>query len=116
MAEEKLTITPDRKKTRCVTGIDGLDTILNGGIPRGNAVLVTGSCGTGKTTMSLEFLVHGALDDENCLFISVTESSIKMLNNVVPYDFFEDSLIDEGKLMFVDMPDIYEELGILNKS
>lgn len=116
MADEELTITPDRKRKRCVTGIDGLDTILNGGIPRGNAVLITGSCGTGKTTLSLEFLVHGALDDENCLFISVTESSIKMLNNVVPYDFFEDSLIDDGKLMFVDMPDIYEDLGILNKS
>lgn len=116
MAEEELTITPNRERERCLTGIEGLDTILNGGVPRGNSVLVTGSCGTGKTTLSLEFLVHGALNDENCLFISVTESSIKMLNNVVPYDFFDEDLINEGKLSFIDMPDIYEDLGILQRS
>ncbi len=116
MAEERFSITPEKKRERCVTGIDGLDTILNGGIPRGNSVLITGSCGTGKTTMSLEFLVHGALAGEKCLFVSVTESSLKMLNNVVPYDFFEERLIDEGLLSFVDMPDIYEEMDILHKS
>jgi len=115
-AKEDITIIPDEKREKCVTGIEGLDTILNGGIPRGNSVLVTGSCGTGKTTMSLEFLVHGARKDENCLFISVTEASEKMLNNVVPYDFFDPSLIDEGKLNFVDTPDIYEELGLIDKS
>lgn len=116
MDEEELSITPNRERDRCVTGIDGLDTILNGGIPRGNSVLITGSCGTGKTTLSLEYLVHGALEEENCLFISVTESSEKMLNNVVPYDFFDESLIEDGYLSFVDMPDIYEELGLLEKS
>ncbi len=116
MKEKGLSVTPNREREKCVTGIEGLDTILNGGIPRGNSVLVTGSCGTGKTTMSLEFLVHGALQGENCLFISVTESSEKMLHNVVPYDFFDESLIKEGNLIFVDMPDIYEELELLEKS
>ena len=116
MEKKDLSIRPDKKREKCVTGIEGLDTILNGGIPRGNSVLVTGSCGTGKTTLSLEFLVHGALEGENCLFISVTEASEKMLNNVVPYDFFDESLIEEGKLTFVDMPDIYEELELLEKS
>ncbi len=116
MEKEKLAIIPDKERERCVTGIDGLDTILNGGIPRSNSVLITGSCGTGKTTMSLEFLVHGALASENCLFISVTESSSKMLNNIVPYDFFDETLIEEGRLNFVDMPEVYEELNLVQKS
>ncbi|MFP4052073.1 MAG: RAD55 family ATPase [Thermoplasmata archaeon] len=116
MPDKKLRIIPNNKRERCVTGIQGLDTILNGGIPRGNSVLITGSCGTGKTTLSLEFLVHGALDDENCLFISVTESSKKMLNNIVPYDFFDESLIEKGRLNFIDMPDVYDDLGLLEKS
>ena len=71
------------ERDRCPTGIDGLDNILNGGIPRGNTILFTGSCGTGKTTLSLEFLVHGALAGENSLFVSVTESSEKLTQNVI---------------------------------
>ncbi|MCK4266279.1 MAG: circadian clock protein KaiC, partial [Thermoplasmata archaeon] len=101
---------PDRE--RCVTGIEGLDNILNGGIPRGNTILFTGSCGTGKTTLSLEFLVHGAIAGENCLFVSVTEASEKLLNNVIPYDFFDESLIKKGKLVFIDMPVIYKQMGM----
>lgn len=99
-------------RDRCPTGIEGLDNILNGGIPRGNNVLFTGSCGTGKTTLSLEFLVHGSIAGENCLFISVTEAAEKLLKNVIPYDFFDETLIKKGKLVFVDMPIIYKRLGL----
>lgn len=97
---------------RCVTGVEGLDNILNGGIPRGNTVLVTGSVGTGKTSLCLEFLVHGALYGENSLYISVTESTDKLLKNIIPYDFFEDRLVKEGRLHFLDLPVIYDRLGL----
>jgi circadian clock protein KaiC len=105
-------ITGARKRDRCETGIDALDNIVDGGIPRGNTVLVTGSVGTGKTTLSMEFLVHGALEGENCLFISVTESCEKLMTNIIPYEFFDDKLIREGKLVFLDMPVIYSQLGL----
>ncbi|HEX5411137.1 MAG TPA: ATPase domain-containing protein [Terriglobia bacterium] len=42
------------------TGIAGLDDILNGGIPRGNVILLEGGIGTGKTTMGVEFIYRGA--------------------------------------------------------
>ncbi|MGH9390986.1 MAG: RAD55 family ATPase [Vicinamibacteria bacterium] len=102
----------DAGVARCVSGIDGLDNILNGGVPRGNTVLVTGSVGTGKTSMCMEFLVHGALAGETSLFITVTESTDKLLANVIPYDFFKESLITEGRLHFIDIPVIYERLGL----
>ena len=88
---------PEERVDRCMTGIEGLDNILNGGVPRGNTILVTGAVGTGKTSMCLEFLVHGALFGETGLFISVTESSEKLLKNIIPYDFFEDRLVTEGR-------------------
>lgn len=102
------------KNDRCITGIEGLDNILNGGIPRGNTVLVTGSCGTGKTTLSLEFLVHGALMGERSLYISVTEATKKLLKNMIPYEFFSEKLIHDKMLLFIDLPDLYEKLN-LNK-
>lgn len=99
-------------RDRCVTGIDGLDTILYGGIPRDNTVLLTGSCGTGKTSLALEYLIHGAVAGENSLFISVTENSEKLLTNVIPYKFFDREMIKSGRLVFVDMPAMYERLGM----
>jgi circadian clock protein KaiC len=42
------------------TGVTGLDTILMGGIPRGNLVLVEGGIGAGKTTLGVEFVYRGA--------------------------------------------------------
>ena len=42
------------------TGVSGLDTILLGGIPRGNIVLLEGAIGTGKTTLGVEFVYRGA--------------------------------------------------------
>lgn len=42
------------------TGIAGFDDILNGGIPRGNIILIEGPIGAGKTTMGVEFIYRGA--------------------------------------------------------
>ncbi len=108
--------TKDREavseRERCVTGIEGIDHILNGGIPRGNTVLVSGSAGTGKTSICIEFLVRGALYGENSLYLSVTEPTDKLLKNVIPFDFFEEKLVRQGKLQFLDLPKIYEKLGM----
>ena len=97
---------------RCITGIDGLDRILNGGIPRGNTVLITGSCGTGKTSLSFEFLLHGAMNNENGLFISVTENWKKLVKNVIPYSFFDNSLVESKKMILIDLSSIYQKLGL----
>ena len=42
------------------TGIAGLDSILGGGIPRGNIILLEGGVGSGKTTLGIEAVYHGA--------------------------------------------------------
>ncbi|MGD0250890.1 MAG: ATPase domain-containing protein [Thermoplasmata archaeon] len=105
-------MAPATTLERCATGIDGLDNILGGGIPRGNMVLVAGSVGTGKTTLCLEFLVRGAERGERSLFISVTESSTKLIQNLSTFEFFRTDLIEQGSLVFVDLPSLYERLGL----
>jgi len=60
-------------------GVQGLDKALNGGIPKGNLVLISGGAGTGKTTFCLQFLVNGALlFGEKGLYIT-TEQSVSEL-------------------------------------
>jgi KaiC/GvpD/RAD55 family RecA-like ATPase len=38
------------------TGVEGLDELLGGGLPKGHVVTVLGGFGTGKTTLSLQFI------------------------------------------------------------
>ena len=99
-------------RDRCVTGIQGLDDILGGGLPRGNMILISGTVGTGKTTLCLEFLVRGAEQGERSLFLSVTEASNKLIQNLSTFEFFRPDLVAEGKLVFVDIPVVYEKLGL----
>ena len=50
-------------KKRTKTGIVGLDEMLAGGLMEGSAVLVKGAPGTGKTILGLQFLCHGAIQE-----------------------------------------------------
>src|SRR5437867_12007423 len=102
----------DGERERCVTGIDAIDHILNGGIPRGNTVLISGSVGTGKTSICIEFLIRGAINGENSLYLSVTEPTTKLFQNVIPFDFFADRLARQGRLQFLTLPTRYEKLGM----
>lgn len=96
---------------RCQTGIDGLDSILSGGIPRGNTTLVTGTCGTGKTSLSLEFIIHGAEEGDVGLFIAATETPEKLRGSMIPYDFLKPKMLEE-KIEFMHLEDIYEAAGV----
>jgi len=59
---------------RVSTGIKGLDEMLNGGLLPGSTVLVRGAPGTGKTSLALQFLLHGAMkQNEPGLLISFEE-------------------------------------------
>ena len=103
---------PEEQSERCLTGIDALDNLLNGGIPLGNTVLLCGSRGTGKTSLSLEFLIHGALGNEGGLFITASETADDLLGSMIPYDFFSTDILKKGKLVFVDLASIYETMGL----
>ncbi|MBI2874580.1 MAG: hypothetical protein HYY09_05795 [Firmicutes bacterium] len=63
-------------------GIDGLDEILKGGIPRGNAILVTGNPGTGKTTLCVQFIYAGAVKfKEPGIMVTFEESPARLIRD-----------------------------------
>jgi circadian clock protein KaiC len=61
------------KEIRVATGVPGLDEMLSGGFVPGTAVLLRGAPGCGKTSLSLQYLIHGALNNEPGLLISFEE-------------------------------------------
>lgn len=85
-------------KARCATGIEGLDSILGGGFPRGSLVLVTGVPGVGKTSLALEFALRGAIMGEKGLVLTTVERPQKMVASVPEFDFYDQELIDNGTL------------------
>jgi len=91
------------KLQRSPTGIDGLDVMIGGGLPKGRVVLISGGPGTGKTTMSLQFLVNGCSKfGENGIFISLDEPLKKLLQETSEFGWDLKSLIDANKLAFIE--------------
>lgn len=60
-------------KERLATGVPGLDEMLSGGFLPGTSVLVRGAPGCGKTSLGLQYLVHGARNRQPGLLISFEE-------------------------------------------
>ncbi|MBI0584784.1 MAG: AAA family ATPase [Methanomassiliicoccus sp.] len=96
------------QKERCVTGIEGLDSILGGGLPRGSLVLVTGVPGVGKTSLALEFAIRGAGMGEKSVVLTTVERPDKLMASVPEFDFFHQGLIDSGMLQFKEVVEFLE--------
>ena len=60
---------------RVSTGVAGLDDILGGGLTADRLYLLEGTPGTGKTTLSLQFLLAGAAQGERGLYVTLSETA-----------------------------------------
>jgi KaiC/GvpD/RAD55 family RecA-like ATPase len=60
-------------RDRAKVGIEGLDEMLEGGLLTGRPYVVSGTTGTGKTTLSMHFLREGAMNGERVLYVAVDE-------------------------------------------
>jgi circadian clock protein KaiC len=67
--------SPVPAQSRVSTGVAGLDHILGGGLTADRLYLVEGTPGTGKTTLSLQFLLAGIEAGESGLYITLSETS-----------------------------------------
>ena len=65
--------------SRISTGVEGLDVILGGGLPRNHIYLLEGNPGTGKTTIALQFLLEGRRLGETGLYITLSETKAELV-------------------------------------
>jgi KaiC/GvpD/RAD55 family RecA-like ATPase len=97
------------------TGIDGLDKMLNGGLPFNRCVLICGGPGSGKTILGMQFLYHGAVRcNEPGLYISLDESKNQLKEEMSIFGWDIEKLEKDGKLAIVDASPIRLIPGKIN--
>jgi circadian clock protein KaiC len=85
---------------KCPTGIQGLDEITGGGLPRGRPTLVCGGAGCGKTLLAAEFLVRGAVQfGEPGVFMAFEETEAELKANVASLGFDLAGLVRRKKIV-----------------
>src|SRR6478736_1983159 len=67
------------KDPRCSSGVEGLDDILSGGLPRDCFYLIQGDPGSGKTTLALQSLLEGLQRGEAAFYVTLSETRDELL-------------------------------------
>ena len=87
---------------RCRSGIEGLDEIIDGGIPEGNLVVLSGDPGSGKTVFCWQFIYSGATQfNQNGVYISLEEPEKTIVEGAREFGFDFQKLINSGKLKII---------------
>lgn len=93
---------PDTAATRgeqTRSGLDELDLLLRGGIPRGSPMLVSGEAGSGKSTLAMQYLYHGAADfGEKGIYFTYEETPEQIRQNAENFGWDFRGLEKQGLL------------------
>lgn len=84
---------------RVPTGIPGLDDLIQKGIPKGSAVLVSGGSGTGKTILAMQYLYQGAVQfNEPGLYITLETNLKNIVWNMESFNWDIKKLQDKNMM------------------
>ena len=82
------------------TGIQGLDEITNGGLPKGRPTLICGGAGSGKTLLAASFLLNGVVEfNEPGILMTFEETSEELASDLASLGYDLGKLVDAGKLI-----------------
>ena len=84
---------------RATTGVEGLDAMLSGGLPRASATVIQGGTGTGKTLLGLQFLLDGARKGEPGVLFTLEETPDQLRTVADSYGWDLRPLEESGLLL-----------------
>lgn len=88
---------------RIPSGIDGLDQLIEGGLPKERTFLVSGATGSGKTIFSMQYLYNGAMKyNEPGIYVTLDERPELIREDMSKFGWDIKRLEDEKKLVILD--------------
>lgn len=87
-------------------GNDVLDSMTEGGLPPGEATLVMGPSGAGKTVLSSEWISAGLTAGERCVYVSFEESADQLRQKADTFGWDWGGAVDRGDLIILHVPPI----------
>jgi KaiC/GvpD/RAD55 family RecA-like ATPase len=98
---------------RVSTGVDGLDSKMQGGFFKGSANLVAGKTGTGKTVFAVSFLYNGALHGEHGVYVTTEQRDRDVKDDLkAMFGWDIDGLEKKGMLKFISIKPALPTRGI----
>ena len=91
---------------RISTGLEKLDSKLQGGYPEGKGILITGNTGSGKTILGLHLLYQACKNGKNCMFIATEETPEDILLQAESLGLNLRQFYEDGNLVILR---VYEE-------
>jgi len=90
---------------RIKTGIEGLDVLIEGGLPKNSITLVSGPPGGGKSIFCFQFLYEGVKNGEKCLFLTLDKKVENILIQARELGFDFQSAIEKkiAKFLFLNI-------------
>lgn len=103
----------EQKLERKGIGIKEIDSMIEGGLPDGGVVGLSGPPGVGKSILSLHFLLEGAKKGQKCVYINLEEPRRNINNMLKQFDFADEFLkLEKDGLIIIkcfDYPE-YEKI------
>ncbi|MBU4265618.1 MAG: hypothetical protein L6243_04175 [Candidatus Altiarchaeales archaeon] len=100
---------------RCPSGINGLDELMEGGFPRGRTILVSGSCGTGKSTFGIQFLYNGiVMHNEPGILVTMEQTAEDLKKDMLKLGFDIEGEEKSGNLIILDRKRVIPEVDGLS--
>ena len=97
---------------RIGSGVEGFDTVVDGGLPADRLYILSGPPGSGKTTFSVQFLLEGVRSGQRCLYVSMHETRAELLRAFDGFELDLEAALGSDRFQFVNVFDD-EDRGLL---
>jgi len=93
-------VCKETKQNILKTEINGFDKLFSeGGIPKGNSVLVAGGPGTGKSTLCRQICYNLVSKGKKCMYVSFEESQERIIKSMENFGWNIRKYVDDGQLL-----------------